>query len=323
MAIFPGTSGDDTIITTSGNDTVTGQAGNDWLVITFEFANFLTGTDSIDGGIGNDTLSLAGLSSNLVLDLRKTTTQSFFSSIDPSLVIGSVAITNVENLVGGSGNDRFTGTTAANTLRGVYGNDTLMGMEGNDLLIGGANNDRYYGGAGIDTASFQELDDALILNDRIAFLQVDLSNTGFQNTGEGLDRFSSIENLVGSKIDDFFKGNAGANSLRGLAGDDTLDGGLGQDTLTGDAGSDVFVMGIDGGTYTGTARGDLITDFTRGQDTIDVSDFSATNPDFGFLNIAQRISGSTTIVEISAGASNFYRMTLSGVYTLTEDDFLI
>jgi serralysin len=323
MAIFPGTSGDDTIITTSGNDTVTGQAGNDWMVITFDFANFLTGTDSIDGGIGNDTLSLAGLNSNLVLDLRNAAAQTFFSSVDPSLVIGSVAITNVENLVGGSGNDRFYGTTAANTLRGGYGNDTLMGLAGNDLLIGGAGNDRYYGSTGIDTASFQELDEALIQNDRISFLNVNLTKTGFQKTGEGLDRFSGIENLVGSKIDDYFTGNAKANALRGLAGDDTLDGGQGQDTLTGDAGSDVFVMRMDGGTYTGTARGDLITDFTRGQDTIDVSDFSAEDPDFGFLNIAQRISGGTTIVEISAGASNFYRMTLSGVYTLTEDDFLI
>ena len=43
---------------------------------------------------------------------------------------------SIENINGGSGNDKITGNKGKNTLNGEKGNDRLYGA-GNDLLIGG------------------------------------------------------------------------------------------------------------------------------------------------------------------------------------------
>ena len=53
-------------------------------------------------------------------------------------------------------------------------------------------------------------------------------------------------------------------TINGGAGNDTLYGGAGSDKLTGGAGSDTFVYANGGGT-------DTITDYTAGQDTLQIS----------------------------------------------------
>ena len=71
------------------------------------------------------------------------------------------AISNIENVVGGGGNDTLTGDDLANTLGGGGGNDTMTGGGGADTLTGvrattpswlaSHGDDAYNGGAGIDT----------------------------------------------------------------------------------------------------------------------------------------------------------------------------
>ena len=65
----------------------------------------------------------------------------------------------------------------------------------------------------------------------------------------------------------------------------THDGASGNDTLRGGAGSDVFVFGPDHGN-------DVITDFTNGEDVIDLSAFS-TIADFSDLIITSDENGVT------------------------------
>jgi serralysin len=65
----------------------------------------------------------------------------------------------------------------------------------------------------------------------------------------------------------------GNDTLVGGYGNDVLHGGAGTDRLTGGSGYDTFVF-RDGDSGTGTAR-DTITDFTRGQDRIDLSGMDA------------------------------------------------
>ena len=72
------------------------------------------------------------------------------------------------------------------------------------------------------------------------------------------------ENLNGSAGFDLLLGGDGADTLTGLAGEDILFDGAGADVLAGGAGADTFVLAYDGET-------DLITDFTLGEDTIDLS----------------------------------------------------
>ena len=49
--------------------------------------------------------------------------------------------TDVENLTGGSANDRLTGSAGSNVLNGGTGNDVLDGGLGADLILGGAGTD--------------------------------------------------------------------------------------------------------------------------------------------------------------------------------------
>ena len=70
--------------------------------------------------------------------------------------------------------------------------------------------------------------------------------------------------LTGGAGRDVMLGGAGNDHLIGGAGDDILVDGAGQDTLTGGDGADVFVFQADG-------QADLILDFERGIDRIDLS----------------------------------------------------
>lgn len=100
--------------------------------------------------------------------------------------------------------------------------------------------------------------------------------------------------------------------LVGGLGNDTITGGAGQDTMTGGEGNDIFAfLDLEDST---TANPDVITDFTQGQDKLDVSalGFTAAS-DFTITN-----DGTTTTVDDGAG----FTITLNGALVLTDSDFL-
>jgi Ca2+-binding RTX toxin-like protein len=114
----------------------------------------------------------------------------------------------------------------------------------------------------------------------------------------------NVENLTltgAAAIDG--SGNDLANTIIGNAANNILTGGKGADILTGGAGSDTFV-------YTGGDGGDRITDFTIGQDHLDLRQaFSGiASSDFlkdGFLKLVNDGHGNTQILidkDGSAGA---------------------
>ena len=70
--------------------------------------------------------------------------------------------------------------------------------------------------------------------------------------------------LTGTAAADVLQGHMGDDVLLAGAGNDILRDGDGVDTLTGGAGADVFILSADGQT-------DTITDFTLGEDKIDLS----------------------------------------------------
>ncbi|WP_442943080.1 M10 family metallopeptidase C-terminal domain-containing protein, partial [Nostoc sp.] len=71
------------------------------------------------------------------------------------------------------------------------------------------------------------------------------------------------DNLVGTSGNDTIQGFNGNDTLSGLGGNDRLESGLGDDTLSGGAGNDVFNLAY-------SQENDLVIDFVRGQDKIDV-----------------------------------------------------
>lgn len=172
------------------------------------------GRDLLDGRGGSDTAGYSEkvASVSVVLDGANW--------VDVN--VGGLAedrIRNIENLIGGSGDDFFFGDASSNTLIGQGGNDVLLGQGGNDIVEGGDGYNYLYGGEG---------DDAL--------------------TGGGA--------LFGEAGNDFFAIGAGAASyIDGGIGDDTAYGGDGDDIILMGDGNDRAFAGA-GYNYIDLGHGD-------------------------------------------------------------------
>ena len=129
--------------------------------------------------------------------------------------------TDVENLTGGSANDRLTGDAGGNVLNGGTGNDVLDGGLGADLLLGGS---------GTDTADYTARTAAVTADSDGA---ADDGEAGENDTVE-----TDVEGISGGSGDDVLTGTTGTNILSGGGGNDVLDGAQGDDELDGGAGND-------------------------------------------------------------------------------------
>jgi Ca2+-binding RTX toxin-like protein len=130
-----GTSGNDVIAGLGGNDTISGAGGNDTICGG-------DGADKLDGGSGADFLSgQAGIdivtygtrSTAVTVDIDNVADDGN-SSDGPAGARDNVRA-DVESLIGGSGADALTGSTANNRLTGGPGADSLAGLGGNDILF--------------------------------------------------------------------------------------------------------------------------------------------------------------------------------------------
>ncbi|MCX7377537.1 MAG: calcium-binding protein [Alphaproteobacteria bacterium] len=189
-----------------GNDVLNGAGGDDLLTGG-------AGTDTLDGGIGTDTASFAEKTTAVVVTLNGATAAT--------ATVGGVAedtLRNIENLIGGSGNDTLTGDTLANRFSGGAGTDVLDGA------------------AGTDTADYGDRTDAVVITLNGA------TNATVTIGGVAEDTLRNIENIIGGSGNDILAGDSAVNTLSGGLGDDTLSGGAGVDTLDGGAGSDTVTF---------------------------------------------------------------------------------
>ena len=110
--------------------------------------------------------------------------------------------------------------------------------------------------------------------------------------------------LVGTAAADWIFGHDGNDSLSGLLGDDALSGGDGDDRLNGGQGSDLLSGGLGADTFVWSAGDsgiDRITDFTPGEDTLDLS---------------QLLQGETSTVE---SLTSYLSFTFGASTTITVD----
>jgi Ca2+-binding RTX toxin-like protein len=165
-----------------------------------------------------------------------------------------VGTTGADTLIGTAGNDIICGLGGNDRLIGLGGNDLLLGGDGNDTLLGGAGNDIFDGGPGSDIAQFADTvvasaetvdlsGAAPICSGTPCANNVQLGHDTFVR--DPLTGFSTVENLIGTRFDDVFTGDGGANFLAGVDGNDTLTGGGGNDYLRGSGGNDTLVGGDD------------------------------------------------------------------------------
>ena len=251
-------------------------------------------------------------------------------------------------LWGYGGDDSLWGGAGGDDLSGGAGDDSLWGGGGDDRLSGGLGADRLNGGAGVDMVSYSQSDRGVT---------VDLGKgTGEGGYAEG-DVITDIENVWGSQYDDFLIGDDSANRLdgdngndrlSGGAGDDELRGGWGADDLRGGAGDD-FLLGGGGGddlsggagddslwgggslstTLSGGAgddifgfgfgyADDIITDFTDGDDLINLSAFGLS----GFDELVVSSDSDGVTIDLRAHDGGTIRLEGFDIADLDAGDFI-
>lgn len=186
-------------------------------------------------------------------------------------------------------------------------------LSGRDELVGSSASDLMRGHAGWDTISGGSGNDVLY-------------------GGSGADV------IMGNKGSDRIYGETGADIIYGGAGADVIAGGGGADRMYGgiDASRDVFVFQAVGDSPRGTTR-DILNQFTRGIDDIDLSRLDAKTSTYG--DQAFTFSGSTAAAnsvwfkaynsgvvvraDVNGDAIADLEVGVLGVSTLSAGDFIL
>ena len=317
--------GNDTLSGGLGIDTLDGGIGNDWI-------DGGVGSDSMSGGANDDTY-VVDSSTDLIVELTNSGTDLVRSSADTFTLAG-----NVENLtltgssaINGYGNglnNMLTGNSGNNILMGDAGNDTLNGGIGVDMLMGGSGNDTYVIDSGDTISEAASAGTDTVQSSVTTTLGANLENLTLSG--------SSAINGSGNGLNNTITGNTAANTLSGGTGIDTLIGGAGKDSF-------VFTTMSDSGTTANAS--DVITDFVRDQDKINlnaIDAFGASLSNDTFIWRGTAAFNSATQGEVRfqkfdvSGTSNDYTMVwidndndtgiemairLNGLYDLTASDF--
>jgi len=293
---------------TSGSETwVNGQAGSRLTTSQFttidlgagtdsmSFANgtntsTISNTESISGGTGNDTITLATAITSGNVDLGVGT-----DSLTLANGTNSVSVANIETVTGGTGADTVTMTAVASSGDSVdlgAGTDSLTLADGTNTL-NVSNIETVTGGTGADA------------------LTLSTAGTWTIDLGAGTDTvtLASGTNSLTVAGTETVTGNAGADTvtvsdstattINAAAGNDTLTGGGGADTLTGGSGVDTFIMSD------ATGFGDVITDF------LDSGSVSGAD----IFDLGASISGTN----LRGSGANFQTATTANSVTLGAD----
>ena len=199
-----GGAGNDRIMGLGGADTMLGGDGKD----TF----YALGSDSIDGGTGNDWVTFSNVTSvsiNLKTHIATTSDGS------------TIQLTSVEGAGGTSGADTFIGGDPAHAylLNGSLTVESFSGSGGNDTIIGAAGSEYTtqvnYNGSSIGS---------------IVDLHAGLALDG----AGGVDTLINVAQLLGGTgADQFFGGGSGVGNM-----------GLLSETFVSSAGNDVYNGGV-------------------------------------------------------------------------------
>lgn len=153
-------------------------------------------------------------------------------------------------------------------------------------------------------------------------------------------------NGTGNSLANILKGNSAANVLKGGGGDDMLSGGSGNDllvggagkeVLTGGAGNDIFDFNALSETGLTSSTWDVISDFQRGSDKIDLATLdanTATAANEAFNSIIDSTTTFTAAGQLKVANGVLYGNTdsdstpefaieLIGVASLATSDFVL
>ncbi len=194
--------------------------------------------------------------------------------------------------------------------------ENAIGGTGNDSLLGNSVGNRLQGLAGHDVIKGKSGADTLV------------GNSGKDKLFAG----NGADTLFGGAGQDWLFGGAGADTIKGGTGNDILVGGVNMDTMTGGDGRDTFRFNFANESKVNKFS-DVITDFTSGTDTLDLSRLA---PETLTLSIGGGLSGdgpsafakavgdSTRVfVDVDGDGQADFRVILNGTASVTVDDFIL
>ena len=245
-----------------------------------------------------------------------------------SVSVAAGSYTDAAGNTGAAGSDTVTINTTADpndfdsqATGGELQGNTFFGTPVRDVILAINQAQFIYGGAG---------------NDEIS--------GGNSGTGETIWGGSGDDTINGNNGVDILYGGSGIDTIGGGEGGDTIIGGYGADELTGGSGPDIFkYLSVTNshGNPNGTISYDTISDFSPGNDDIDLTAFGAAFTFFkqGALaradsfvaahTIAWFFDGNQTIVYanptdggLNGGSSSLLEIHLTGVSSVNQNDFL-
>ncbi len=316
-----GGDGDDIIAGGGGYDTLFGGDGSDSFVFGTEWGdttitNFIIGTDFLrfQGDVEIESIetlydsTLIGLTSGAYItlqgvtglsteDIPQLTAPPLLGDTGPNTIDGTVFNDIIE---GGEGADTLNGRAGIDTYVWAAGDgyDTVLAnddnqdiiqivgsfydynfqIDGNDVLIGVAADDGY---DFADVGGSLRLEDFLLGNDSIAYLEADLGDNNqfyspeggdariYVNLVTGVDQGPYYELILGTNGNDVMTdaGGGGINRFIGYGGDDTITAADGATAVLigGDGEDDIF-----GADQDDDLRGGADNDFMDGGDGFDI-----------------------------------------------------
>ena len=177
-------------------------------------------TTLTDNDGGTDWLNMAAMTGDLDVSLADGGIATSAGEHFLTIAVG----TDIENAIGGDGDDRLSGNGLDNTLMGMRGDDELHGLDGADCLIGGAGDDALWGGLGADCFVFADDFGMDTIYDFLTDNSGGLADTiDFQNLTEATD-FTTVMSAMVDTADGaiYDYGGDGQNVIvfQGLSVDD-------------------------------------------------------------------------------------------------------
>jgi hypothetical protein len=309
MAVFNGT---------TGNDTLGGLIAND--NIGDDIFNPLIGVDVINGGEGTDTL---------VVDYTSSFSDDNTGLSEPfSNIVGSgefyngsgnqVTFTNIEkfNIAGTQYDDSIIGNFGDHTLNGGDGNDYLFVRNGLNIINGGAGDDyiRANNGSHIDGGEGADSLQLIYSEGTIANITLDTATSGTDADGTTIQNIDYFEFSCGSGNNYVDASAASQRVSFNIVGGGYFVGGSSNDSFVGsnshfvgNAGNDSFLINVTGANN--TLEGGM------GDDQYYISDYI----DIGGGNIINDSSGNDTLISSIGLDSGFSKSGNNLIIDISQD----
>jgi|GEM_PF-3011661 len=344
-----GGEGNDWISVGSGSHVIDGGNGNNSIAA--------EGTVLITAYGGDDTVNLSYLTNSSQIDLGDgvnivtrsgtgspsgTLNLTTGSGADSIAFYASASTVNSgagnDSILAGNGNDSIVAGDGNDSINAAGGNNTVYGGDGDDWIsvttgshiVDGGNGNNTITADGTLTITTYGGNDTVNLSYLTNSSQVDLGDGANMVTRSGTGSPTGTLSLITGSGADSLTFYASASTVTSGAGNDTIVAGGGSDVLNGEAGADSITggSGVDYFVFTDlthstdTAR-DIITDFVRGTDKIDLTGLGFTGITSGSgsgATLGYSIVGGNTII---VDDDSDFSIQLTGSFaTLTASDFI-